>query len=85
MDDGHWLIAVGCRRESSHTEPMLKYYFRNFTDLHPSKASFPTETFFSELSMMTSRFLQFLNANTPMFVTLEGIFTLVNALQSENA
>ena len=54
---------------------MKSDYFRNFTDLHPSQASEPTETFFFELSIVILRFLQslYLQSTIFQFVLIETV------------
>lgn len=51
--------VTDCRLRSGKVSWKKANYFKNFTDLQPRKALLPTVTFSSELSMMTSRFLQF--------------------------
>jgi hypothetical protein len=60
-------------------------YFFQVTDLHSLKASNWTVTLLSELSIVMSRFVQFLNAYFIIVVTLDGISTLVKPSQPSNA
>lgn len=54
MDDGRWMVDGGW--ELNPSEEVLRLYFRNFTDLQPSNASFPISTFSFELSICTLSF-----------------------------